>query len=877
MQQLGLNEIREQFLSFFEQKGHLRNPSFSLVPQNDKSLILINSGMAPLKPYFSGEVTPPSRRMCSCQKCIRTLDIENVGKTSRHGTFFEMLGNFSFGDYFKREALPWSWEFLTMTMGLDADKLYPSVYLEDDEAFDIWVNVVGVPAERVTRLGKADNFWEIGSGPCGPCSEIYFDRGEENGCGSPDCAPGCDCDRFIEVWNNVFTQFNNDGNGNYTPLAQKNIDTGMGLERLACVVQGVSNLFEVDTIFKVLQRVCALAGVTYKANEKNDVSIRIITDHTRSATMLIGDGVLPSNEGRGYILRRLLRRAARHGRLLGINGTFLHELCQTVIAESQQAYPELRERAELIVRVVATEEDNFNRTLDAGLRQLVQTTDDMKKQARSQMTGAEAFKLYDTYGFPVDLTLELLEEQALTLDREGFDALMQQQRERAREARKAAGDFSWASQDLGLDRDLKTQFIGYEQLTGEGRVLALLGPDGLCEQADNGTAVSLVLDVTPFYAESGGQVADHGTLTAKDGKVRVDDVQKTRDGKFVHSGQVIEGIVSRGDAVLCEVDAERRGAIMRAHSATHLLQAAMRVVLGAHVEQSGSYVEPDRLRFDFTHFSALTADECQRIMALVNDYVLQGHAIATEVVSLDEAKKRGAMALFGEKYGDEVRLVQMGDVSLELCGGTHAANTALVGLFSLESDSSVAAGTRRVEATVGKAVLGKLQQQSQLIGTLTEQFKTSEAELLPRVAQTLTAFQTLQKQQRAQSEQQLAQQALVAAEQANHVGSVKVMTLTLPAVDKKVLQTAGDTLKDRYPYLVALLASEEPDKVTLLAVCGKGAIEKGVKAGDVIKAATAAVNGSGGGRPDSAMGGTKEVHRVAEAMAAAVAYVEGLM
>ena len=703
MQWTGLNELREKYLSFFESKGHLRLPSFSLVPQGDKSLLLINSGMAPMKKFFTGEVTPPRKRVTTCQKCIRTPDIERVGKTARHGTYFEMLGNFSFGDYFKNEATAWAWEFCTKVLELPQDRLWVSIYEKDDEAFEIWTKKVGVSADRIVRLGKEDNFWEHGTGPCGPCSEIYFDRGEAYGCGSPTCGVGCDCDRYVEFWNLVFTQFDSDGKGNYAPLDHPNIDTGMGLERLACIMQGVNNLFEVDTVQNIMKHVSRIAGVTYGENERTDVSLRVITDHIRSSVMMICDGVLPSNEGRGYVLRRLLRRAARHGKLLGVERPFLYEVVDTVVHENETAYPDLREKQAYITKVIRTEEENFARTIDGGMKIYQELLAAHKEKGESVFSGADAFKLYDTYGFPIDLTAEMAEEEGMQVDREGFDQMMEEQRVRARKAREALGDLGWAGIEFGSEMPA-TEFVGYEQDKTSAKVLAIVVDGELRDEIVAGAEATVVLDKTTFYAEMGGQVADHGTITGG-GTFQVRDVQKNKGGKFLHVGVLENGVLKVGDSVETAIDTERRKAVRRAHSATHLLDAALKKVLGDHVHQAGSLVEPDRLRFDFTHFEAITPVQLAEIDRIVNDAILEGYQVVTEVLPIEEARKKGAVAVFGEKYSETVRVVEMGDFSMEFCGGTHLDNTAKVGPFRIKSETSIASGVRRIEATVGKLSL----------------------------------------------------------------------------------------------------------------------------------------------------------------------------
>ena len=706
MQYRGLNELREMYLSFFETKGHLRLPSFSLIPQNDPSLLLINSGMAPMKPFFTGEQEPPRHRVTTCQKCIRTGDIENVGKTARHGTFFEMLGNFSFGDYFKREAIHWSWEFLTSPewVGIDPDRLYPSIYVDDDEAFEIWNKEIGIAPERIFRFGKEDNFWEHGSGPCGPCSEIYYDRGPEYGCGKPGCTVGCDCDRYIEIWNNVFSQFDNDGHGNYTELKQKNIDTGMGLERLACVCQNVDSLFDVDTVMNITHKVSELTGAHYGETEKRDVSLRVITDHIRSATFMICDGILPSNEGRGYVLRRLLRRAARHGKLLGVNDPFLYQVVDTVIHENEGQYPDLREKQTYITKVIRTEEENFGRTIDGGMKIFSDLLAEHKQKLEKIFSGADAFRLYDTFGFPIDLTMEMAADEGLSVDEGAFQKLMTEQKERAREARKALGDLGWAGVEFGKDVPA-TEFVGYDHSECDAKIVAIVADEELRDEVAAGAEAVVVLDQSPFYAEMGGQVADHGTITADGVVFTVADVQKNKGGKFMHYGRLAQGVLHVGDTVHTAIDMERRKAIQRAHSTTHLLDAALKKVLGDHVHQAGSLVEPDRLRFDFTHFEAISPEELRQVEELVNDAVLEGYPVVTEILPIEEAKKKGAVAMFGEKYGETVRVVEMSDFSVEFCGGTHVDNTAKAGPFRIKSESSVASGVRRIEATCGKLSL----------------------------------------------------------------------------------------------------------------------------------------------------------------------------
>jgi len=873
MEKLGLNELRERFLSFFEGKAHLRLPSFPLLPQGDASLLLINSGMAPLKPYFTGELTPPNRRVTTCQKCIRTPDIERVGKTSRHATYFEMLGNFSFGDYFKREACAWAWEFITEDLGIPADKLYVTVYLDDDEASDIWTKEVGVPADRVSRLGKADNFWEIGQGPCGPCSEMYFDRGAARGCGDPACAPGCDCDRFVEFWNLVFTQFYNDGENNYTELASKNIDTGMGLERLACIMQDVESLFEVDTVRAITRHVSELTGVAYGKSYKEDVSLRVITDHIRSTTMMICDGILPSNEGRGYVLRRLLRRAARHGKLLGLTTPFLYLVADTVIQENQSAYPELTEKRDYIRKIIQVEEENFAKTIDAGMR----IFDEMLGAlgAGDTLSGDDAFKLYDTYGFPIDLTLEILGEQGKMVDRPRFDVLMQEQRERARAATAALGDFGWEGLDLGLDRDVPTTFLGYEFCQADGKVLAIVVEGALQTSASAGAQAIIILDQTPFYAESGGQVADIGFLSAGDFVFRVQDVQKTKDAKIMHSGVIEAGQISVGDKVTAAVDAPRRRAIMRAHTSAHLLHRALKNVLGSHVEQAGSLVGPDAVRFDFTHFQAMTAEELARVDHEVNERILEDMSVIIREMSMDEAKAQGAVALFGEKYGDIVRVVQSGEYSTELCGGTHLPNTAKIGPFRLANEFSIASGVRRVEAVTGEAALTLFHDVQRSLDEAVAALRTTPGELQSKIAQMQDELKGMRKELQILSRGQIKEEAEALYQKAEALSTGMCLVIErFKDIDSDHLRGLGDALKERDEDLTAVLCAESEGKITFQAVCGKAAIARGVKAGDIIKHVTAICGGSGGGKPDAAMGGGKDANKIDEALAGAQTFVK---
>ena len=867
MKKFGVNELREMFLSFFETKGHLRLPSFSLIPQNDPSLLLINSGMAPMKPFFTGDQEPPRHRVTTCQKCIRTGDIENIGHTARHGTYFEMLGNFSFGDYFKNEAIHWAWEFLTSPewVGLDPDRLYPSVFAgnettpADDEAYRIWNEEIGVPKDHIFKFGKEDNFWEHGSGPCGPCSEIYYDRGEKYGCGKPGCTVGCDCDRYMEVWNVVFSQFNNDGQGHYTELVQKNIDTGMGLERLAVVCQDVDSLFDVDTVMNITNKVTEITGASYGQSHEKDVSLRVITDHIRSATFMICDGVLPSNEGRGYVLRRLLRRAARHGKLLGVNEPFLYKVCDTVVHENEGHYPELRERQAYITKVIRVEEENFNKTIDAGLRIYNSMIEEHKAKGETVFSGADAFKLYDTYGFPIDLTIEMAGDEGMTVDQEGFQELMEEQRIRARKAREALGDLAWAGIDLGLDDATPTTFTGYDgKLTAEGKILAIVTDGEPCSSIRQGEEGIVVLDQTPFYAEMGGQAPDEGTITLGENVFTVTNVQKDKAGKYLHHGKMTAGSLSVEDTVVGTVDQERREAISRAHSATHLLQAALQKVLGDHVHQAGSLNTPDHIRFDFTHFSAITEEEIKEITEFVNDAILEGLPITTKVMSIEEAKKEGAMALFGEKYGDSVRVVSMGDVSKELCGGTHLTNTAKIGSFTVISEGSVASGVRRIEALVGKENLRLAAANTFQLRKAASVMKTTPQEVLTRLDQVVREGKELRQQLDQMQSKLLASDAERFLYAAKKVEGLNVITTTLSSMSAGALRKIGDMLREKDESVVAVLSSVSDEKITFNAVCGKKAVAAGIKAGDLIRTVTAITGGSGGGKPDSAMGGGKD-------------------
>ena len=868
MKPYGLNELREMFLRFFETKGHLRLPSFSLIPQDDASLLLINSGMAPMKPYFKGDKEPPRHRVCTCQKCIRTGDIENIGKTARHGTYFEMLGNFSFGDYFKHEAIAWSWEFLTSPdwVGLDPERLYPSVYEKDDEAFNIWRDEIGIPESRITRLGKDDNFWEHGSGPCGPCSEIYFDRGEAYGCGKPDCAPGCDCDRYMEVWNNVFSQFDNDGNGNYSDLVQKNIDTGMGLERLAVVCQGVDSLFDVDTVMNITHKVSEITGAHYGDSHQTDVSLRVITDHIRASVMMISDGILPSNEGRGYVLRRLLRRAARHGKLLGVNEPFLYQVVDMVVHENECQYPELREKQAYITRVIRNEEENFAKTIDAGMHIFSDLLAEHQAKGERVFSGADAFKLYDTYGFPIDLTREMVQEQDMTVDEDAFQELMEQQRVRARKAREALGDLAWAGVDLGLDTT-PTKFTGYDHTVDQGTILAIVCDGEVCSEIDEGKQGVLVLDCTPFYAEMGGQVADNGVIETDGALFQVTDVQKDKAGKFLHHGVMHSGRLQVEQTVTARIDTDRRKAIMRAHSATHLLQAALREVLGDHVHQAGSLVEPDRLRFDLTHFSAITPEELERVNEIVGDWILDGMDVTVSEMSMAQAKASGATALFSEKYGDVVRVVNMGGKSVELCGGTHVDNTAKIGPFRITGESSVASGVRRVEAITGKAYLREMEAVNRRMYAAAEVLHAKPADLIAKAKGFTAELKEARQNVERMKEKILHSDVDRFLYASKNIGGIKVITTTRTDLEAGDLRKLGDFLRDKDPDTVAVLATATESKVTFVAVCGKNAVARGIRAGDLVRAVSAVTGGKGGGKPDSAMGGGREVLKIDDALA----------
>ena len=867
MKPYGLNELRKMYLDFFESKGHLVMKSFSLIPQNDKSLLLINAGMAPLKPYFTGQEIPPRRRVTTCQKCIRTGDIENVGKTARHGTFFEMLGNFSFGDYFKHEAIAWSWEFLTKTLEIPADRLYPSVYQDDDEAFNIWNKEIGVDKDRIFRFGKEDNFWEHGAGPCGPCSEIYYDRGEKYGCGKPGCTVGCDCDRYIEIWNNVFTQFNNDGNGNYEELENKNIDTGMGLERLATVMQDVDSIFDVDTIKAIRDEVCKYANVEYETEYKKDVSIRVITDHIRSVTFMVSDGIMPSNEGRGYVLRRLLRRAARHGRLLGIKGAFLAKLSEVVIRESKDGYPELADKKDYILKLIATEEENFNKTIDQGLSILNDMMAEMEAEKKTVLSGENTFKLYDTYGFPIDLTIEILEEKGFTVDEEGFKEAMEVQRQKARDARE---ETNYMGADVtiyqSIDAAIESKFVGYHDLTHDSKVTVLTTADALVDELKEGMEGTILVEETPFYATMGGQVADTGVIRTANAEFVVEDTIKLQGTKIGHVGKMTKGSIKVGETVTLAVDEARRNLIANNHSATHLMQKALRMVLGNHVEQAGSLVDPDKLRFDFTHFSPMTPEEIAKVEEIVNQEIQNGLDVVTNEMTIDEAKKTGAMALFGEKYGDTVRVVQMGDFSSELCGGTHVKNTSNISAFKIVSESGVAAGVRRIEALTGAGLIAHFNQVEETLKEAAALLKVSPADVVKRITALQEEVKTLSKE----NDKLKAKIAKAAAgdvtSEAEDVNGIKVLVKALSGVDMNGMRDLGDEAKQKLGEAVILYATENDGKVNLMATATEGAIKKGAHAGNLIKEVASLIGGGGGGRPNMAQAGGKNPAGIPDAL-----------
>ncbi len=879
----GVNELRRMFLEFFESKDHLAMKSFSLVPHNDNSLLLINAGMAPLKPYFTGQEIPPRKRVTTCQKCIRTGDIENVGKTARHLTFFEMLGNFSFGDYFKHEAIAWSWEFLTKGLGLEEDRLYPSIYGEDDEAFEIWNKEIGIPAEKITRFyrdenGKCDNFWEHGAGPCGPCSEIYYDRGEAYGCGRPDCKVGCDCDRFMEVWNNVFTQFDGDGKGGYEELDQKNIDTGMGLERLAVVIQDVDSVFDIDTMKAIRDKVCGLSGKTYKQEALDDVSIRLITDHIRSATFMVSDGIMPSNEGRGYVLRRLIRRAARHGRMLGIDGVFLAELSSTVISESCDGYPELDEKKEFIFKVLTQEEEKFNKTIDQGLAILTDMQKSMEEQGVKTLSGEDAFKLYDTYGFPIDLTQEILEEQGFEIDAQGFESCMQQQRTKARKARKAT---NYMGADVtvyeSIDPNITTEFVGYADLLAESKVSVMTTETEIVEALSDGEKGTIIVEQTPFYAAMGGQTGDTGFIRTKEGAFKVEDTIKLLGGKVGHIGVCINGMIKTGDIVQLQVEAGRRARIEKNHSATHLLQKALREVLGTHVEQAGSEVTPDKLRFDFTHFSAMTPDEIKRVEAVVNEKIAAALPVCTDIMTLDEAKKTGAMALFGEKYGETVRVVRMGDFSVELCGGTHVGNTNAITAFKIISESGVAAGVRRIEALSSNAVFEYYDRIEQTLAEAAKVIKAAPANLIEKLEHMLAEMKALSSENESLKSQAAKEALGDVMDQVQEIKGIKFLAAKVSGVDMNGLRDLGDQLKAKLGEGVIVLASDAVGRVNLVTMATDAAMAAGAHAGSLIKAAAGKVGGGGGGRPNMAQAGGKNPAGIDEALKEAAEALKGML
>jgi len=876
MQKLGLNELRERFLKFFESKNHLRLPSFSLIPRNDPSLLLINSGMAPLKPYFTGQEIPPRKRVTTCQKCIRTPDIENVGKTARHGTFFEMLGNFSFGDYFKKEAISWAWEFLTDDLKMPVDRLWISIYQEDGEAFEIWNKEVGIPADRIVRMGKKDNFWEHGIGPCGPCSEIYFDRGADKGCGKPDCVVGCDCDRYVEFWNLVFTQFNKDEEGNYSKLDNPNIDTGMGLERLACIAQDVDNLFEVDTVTNILNYICKAAGVEYKKSYKSDVSIRVITDHIRSTTMMVSDGIIPSNEGRGYVLRRLLRRAARHGRLLGINKPFLYDVAMVVVNESKQAYPELLEKADYIRKVIKIEEERFEATIDQGLSILNEFIEEIKSKNEDTIPGNLVFKLHDTYGFPLDLTREIAEENELAVDEEGFRKEMNEQKEKAREALRSKGGSAWDESIYNkLDKSIRTEFMGYGNHSSDAKIVYIIKDEEVTDIAQEGDHVTVILDRTPFYAESGGQAGDTGIIESDNGVLRVTDCKKSTDGKFLHIGIVEKGLLEKDGRVSARIDSKRRLAIAKNHTTTHLLHKALRNVLGDHVNQAGSLVEPDRLRFDFTHFSPLTEDELKRIEKEVNEKIMENMCVEVNEMSIDEARKQGATALFGEKYGDVVRVVRINGYSMELCGGTHLGATSQAGLMKLLGESGVAAGVRRIEALTGEGALEYFNEKEKLLNEVAAILKASPNDAIKRAEGLFAELKNAEKEIEQLRNKLVSGSIDDILSGTVEVKGVKVVTAHFDQLDIEALRNTGDKLRSKMGSGVVVLATAYGGKVNFVVMATKDVVDKGIHSGNIIREVAKIAGGGGGGRPDMAQAGGKDAAKIDEALKCAVSVVEG--
>lgn len=877
MEWMGLNDIRESFLSYFEGKGHLRLPSFPLIPKDDKSLLLINSGMAPQKKWFLGQEEPPCHRVTTCQKCIRTPDIDNVGKDDRHGTYFEMLGNFSFGNYFKKEVIPWAWEYFTEVLKLPKEKLYVTVYEDDDEAHDIWHNVIGLPEDHISRFGKEDNFWEIGSGPCGPCSEIYFDRGPEHGCGSPDCKVGCECDRYIEVWNLVFSQFDSDGEGHYERMAHPNIDTGMGLERIACVMQGVDNLFEVDTVQNIMKKIGEIAGVTYHEDPAHDVSLRVITDHIRSTTFMIADGVMPANEGRGYVLKRLLRRAARHGRLLGINEPFLYKVVDTVIAENAVAYPELSEHADYIKKVILSEEERFCRTIDQGFELLNEEVQKMEQTGNTVLPGEACFRLYDTYGFPIDLTQDILEEKGMTVDEEGFNTLMSEQKKRARDARASANGVSWVEDNLVALGDQKTKFVGYNRMDSASKVLAILKDGVMVNDIEEGEEGVIVLDSTPFYAEMGGQVGDRGVISEGPSTFNVTDCKKSPTGQYLHIGVMTSGILRIGDSVRARLNEEIRKATQRNHTACHLLQKALREVLGDHVHQAGSYVDESRCRFDFTHFSAMTQEEINETEKIVNEMVLAALDVDISEKPIEEARQMGAMALFGEKYGDVVRVVDVSGRSIEFCGGTHVDNTSRIGLFKILSESSVAAGVRRIEATTGTGVLDYINEMNGILNETAGNLKvTSSTEVSQKSAALMVELKNREKEIEELNDKLAQMRVESLIQNAKEIQGLKYISAKLEGIKPDSLRIMGDHLKFKAPDAIAVLASVNDDKVSVLCVCGINALKEGAHAGKIVKEISGMAGGSGGGRPDSAMGGAS-VDMIDDALAASAEIVETLL
>lgn len=867
MEKLGLNEIREKFLSFFESKGHLRLPSFSLVPQNDKSLLLINSGMAPLKPYFTGTEVPPRKRVTTCQKCIRTPDIERVGKTARHGTFFEMLGNFSFGDYFKKEAITWAWEFVTEHLKLPEERLWVTIYQDDDEAFEIWNKEIGVPAEKIVRMGKEDNFWEIGLGPCGPCSEIYFDRGEKYGCGSEDCGVGCDCDRYVEFWNLVFTQFDKDAGGNYDRLANPNIDTGMGLERMAAIMQGVDTMFEVDTIKHILDYIAGVAGKKYGEDEKTDISIRVITDHIRGITFMISDGILPSNEGRGYVLRRLLRRAARHGKLLGIDGPFLYDVSKKVVEVSGRAYPELVDKKDYIKMVIKQEEERFQETLEQGLNILQGYVQELRASGEKVLSGEKAFRLYDTYGFPLDLTKDILEESGIGVDEEGFSREMEAQRERARAARADSENLGWREEiSAQLEGIPATCFKGYDNFQSRGKILAVLKENKLVEQAFEGDEISIILDATPFYPEGGGQVGDRGEITGDTFKFQVEDCKTISGGRIVHTGKVKTGTVNKGMEVTASIDVEQRMNAARNHTATHLLHRALKAVLGEHVEQAGSLVQPERLRFDFTHFSPMTVEQLKRVEELVNEKVLENLEVEAIETDINTAREMGAIALFGEKYGEKVRVVRMGDFSLELCGGTHLRSTAPIGIFVIVGESSVAAGVRRIEALTGRRALEYLREREELLNKSAQVLRTIPENMIEKARALIEQLKEAEREINSLRQKLVGEEISRLVDNCKEIKGLKIVASMVDGLDMESLRNMGDKLRDRIKSGVVVLASADEGKVSFIAMATRDAVSKGIHAGNLIREVAKAAGGGGGGRPDMAQAGAKDPARVQEAL-----------